>query len=71
MLSELRQLDIETLTQMYFLETDRLRQAVINGAAWEDVQQQRHRLIDVEVALYQKKRFQPPASDLRRIAGRA
>ncbi|MDB5253455.1 MAG: hypothetical protein JWP27_2624 [Flaviaesturariibacter sp.] len=71
MLSELRQLDLETLKQMFALETDKLRQSLLTGASWEDVQQQRYRLIDFEVALYQKMRYQPGAVGHRRLGSQA
>ena len=57
MLSELRQLDIETLKSLYAQETDKLKTSVFGGAKWEEVQEQRHRLIDFEIALYQKMRY--------------
>lgn len=60
MLNELRLLDLETLKQMYAAETDKHKASVLTGAQWEEVQQQRHRLIDFEIALYQKMRYTQP-----------
>lgn len=57
MLNELRFLDLDTLKQMYATETDKLKDCVLTGAQWEQVQEQRHRLIDFEIALYQKMRY--------------
>jgi hypothetical protein len=57
MLNELRQLDIDTLKQLYTTESDKLKGFVLSGANWEQVLQQRHRLIDFEIALYHKMRY--------------
>jgi hypothetical protein len=62
MLNELRQLDIDTLKSLYTEETDKLKTFVLGGAKWEEVQEQRHRLIDFEIALYQKMRYASTAS---------
>lgn len=61
MLNELRQVDLETLKEMYAAEADKLKTNVLTGARWEEVQEQRHRLIDFEIALYQKMRYAQPA----------
>ncbi|MCW3072975.1 MAG: hypothetical protein JWP69_44 [Flaviaesturariibacter sp.] len=57
MLHELRLLDVDTLTQLYTSETDKLKTFLLNGAKWEEVQEQRYKLIDFEIALYQKMRY--------------
>ena len=68
MLNELRQLDIDTLKSLYSQETEKLRSCVLEGSKWEDVQAQRHRLIDFEIALYQKMRYASTVSS--RLYGR-
>ncbi|MDB5195816.1 MAG: hypothetical protein JWP88_186 [Flaviaesturariibacter sp.] len=57
MLNELRLLDLDTLKLMYAAETDKLKDSVLTGAQWDQVQEQRHRLIDFEIALYHKMRY--------------
>jgi hypothetical protein len=56
MLNELTRLDLDTLKQMYASEADKLKTSLLNGAAWEEVQDYRHRVTRLEAALYQKIR---------------
>lgn len=57
MQNDIRLLDIDSLKELYVSETDKLKTYVLSGATWEQVQQQRHRLIHFETVLHQKMRF--------------
>ena len=60
--NDLRQMDTDQLKQAYLLESDKLKNSLLEGARWEDIQDQRHKLIEYEIALYQRIRFTSSAS---------
>jgi hypothetical protein len=66
--NELCRLDLETLKNMYAGEADKLKQSLLGGSAWEEVQECRHRVTRLEAALYQKIRtgnFNPAETENR------
>jgi hypothetical protein len=66
--NELCRLDLDTLKYMYAGEADKLKTSLLNGAAWEEVQEYRHRVTRLEAALYQKIRsgsLNPAETDSR------
>jgi hypothetical protein len=69
MKTDLRTLDIEELKQAYLSESEKLKNCLLNGARWEDITEQRHRLIEFEIALYQKTRFTKTTSSSRKYFG--
>ncbi|GAB4092921.1 hypothetical protein [Flaviaesturariibacter terrae] len=45
-------LDTDTLQRLYLHETERLKVALLEGSSWQEVQELRHRITDIEAALY-------------------
>jgi hypothetical protein len=61
--NELLQLDLKTLKVMYAKAASQLKRALIDGTPWDDVQEIRHDVTDLEAALYQKVRMPNPAEN--------
>ncbi|RYY39593.1 MAG: hypothetical protein EOO08_09820 [Chitinophagaceae bacterium] len=62
-------LDLEALKVMYVDAATRLKEALLNGAEWKALQELRHDVTELEIALYKKIRstddsapFPDPAS---------
>ena len=51
---ELVNFDLETLHFLYTEETNKLRRALINGASWEEVKDQRKNVTELAIALHKK-----------------
>jgi hypothetical protein len=58
MIQNLRKMDLEDLKKAYLRESEKLKTSLLEGARWEDIQEQRHTLIEYEIALYQRIRFE-------------
>jgi hypothetical protein len=58
MIQNLRKMDLEDLKKAYVQESEKLKTALLDGAKWEDIQEQRYTLIEFEIALYQRIRFE-------------
>jgi hypothetical protein len=63
----LTSLDLETLKLLYEKEAAQLRSSLINGALWEDVQDQRIKVTELAIAIHQKRvaNGNPAESSLR------
>jgi hypothetical protein len=48
-------LDLDTLKLLYDKEAAALRTALINGASWEDVKEQRKIVTDLAITLHKKR----------------
>ncbi len=48
-------LDLETLKVLHEREASKLRAALINGASWEDLQEQRHLVTEISIVIHQKR----------------
>ena len=59
-------LELETLKQEYIKEVERLKTSLLNGTAWEDVQEMRRKVTQLEAALYKKIRSSNPAESPKR-----
>jgi hypothetical protein len=51
-------LDLQSLRRLHAIEVEALKQGLINGATWEEVQELRHKIIKIEVAIDKKQRSQ-------------
>jgi hypothetical protein len=54
--TKLIQLELETLKDMYANAASNLKQALLHGAEWETLQEFRHDVTELEIALYNKLR---------------
>ena len=54
----LSSLDLNTLKGMYEKESGELKAALLRGAGWDDLREQRHRVTDLAIAIH-KKRMMP------------
>ncbi|RYY87436.1 MAG: hypothetical protein EOO15_11945 [Chitinophagaceae bacterium] len=48
------EMDLASLMVFYARESALLKTSLLEGKSWEDVQEQRHRLIDIEAALHRR-----------------
>jgi predicted nucleic acid-binding Zn ribbon protein len=55
-------LELDELRKLHKVETDALNTTLLNGAAWEEVQEQRHRVTLIEMEI-DKKQLAQQASD--------
>jgi hypothetical protein len=53
---KLEQLNLEVIKDMYVNAAARLKQALLEGAPWEAVQEYRHDVTELEIALHNKVR---------------
>lgn len=58
MIQDLRKMNLDELKNAYLQESEKLKASLLEGARWEDIQEQRHKLIEFEIALYQRIRFE-------------
>jgi hypothetical protein len=58
MIQNLRKMELDDLKKAYLQESEKLKTSLLDGARWEDIQEQRHKLIEYEIALYQRIRFE-------------
>ena len=49
-------LDLDALSQMYEMEADKLRMALINGASWDDMREQRHVVTELAIAIHRQRK---------------
>ncbi|TCJ19376.1 hypothetical protein EPD60_02890 [Flaviaesturariibacter flavus] len=54
---KLIQLELETLKDMYANAATILKQALLDGADWDALQEYRHDVTELEIALYKKLRM--------------
>jgi hypothetical protein len=54
--TKLIQLELDTLKDMYANAAANLKEALLNGANWESLQEHRHDVTELEIALYKKIR---------------
>ncbi|WP_345253550.1 hypothetical protein [Flaviaesturariibacter amylovorans] len=48
-------LSLQQLQELYHEESRLLRNALLEGRSWEEVQEHRHHLIDIEAAMHRTK----------------
>ncbi|HEU4473114.1 MAG TPA: hypothetical protein VFR58_18610 [Flavisolibacter sp.] len=53
--SNLCRLDLDTLKTMYEQEASVLKTALLSGASWEELHEQRQMVTELAIALHQKK----------------
>ncbi|RYZ21195.1 MAG: hypothetical protein EOO16_13975 [Chitinophagaceae bacterium] len=70
--NELHHIDLESLVRMHQTASFRLQAALLNGAAWQDVQEQRDLVTELSIAI-QKQRLNRssghPAAHAKRLEG--
>ena len=49
-------LDLDTLKDMYANAASKLKTALLDGSPWDSVQEYRHDVTELEIALYKKVR---------------
>ncbi|RYY85064.1 MAG: hypothetical protein EOO15_17940 [Chitinophagaceae bacterium] len=54
--NKLVQLELDTLKDMYANAASNLKEALLNGAEWDAVQEYRHDVTELEIALFKKLR---------------
>jgi hypothetical protein len=54
MQSDLLSIDEQALRDMYIRESSELTGLLLNGALWEEVQEKRHRVTQLAIALYKR-----------------
>jgi hypothetical protein len=67
---KLVQLNLEVIKDMYANAAVRLKQALLEGAPWEAVQEYRHDVTELEIALHNKVRsasFDPAGNPDREV----
>ncbi|RYE01301.1 MAG: hypothetical protein EOP50_02250 [Sphingobacteriales bacterium] len=67
--TQLIQLELDTLKDMYASAASQLKEALLNGTAWEAIQEHRHNVTELEIALYKKIRSSDlnPAENRNRV----
>ncbi|MGZ5287294.1 MAG: hypothetical protein ACXWB9_08930 [Flavisolibacter sp.] len=60
-------LDLKTLKVLHDREASKLKNALINGASWEDLQDQRSLVTEITIVIHQKRMssFNPAESSSR------
>lgn len=53
---EFNQLDVDTLQDLYQIETNRLHAELIAGASWESLREQKARVTELAIILHKKKK---------------
>jgi hypothetical protein len=69
--TKLLALELETLQELYLQAATKLKEALLDGLPWEEVQELRHDLTDLEIALHLKAREtgKHPSGNGNRITG--
>lgn len=68
---ELHHIDLESLVRMHQTASFRLQAALLNGATWQEVQDQRELVTELSIAIQRRRtrRGHPAADDFRRNPG--